>query len=148
MISNTRVDVVIASSALLLALIGSPRLAAQLPQRAFVVTGGSIALEAGVTPDPQQRPLPIGKYRYPTRYLVRVINETEGPVWVDLEWGFPGERPKLQKSSRVESRRAFSSSRSSFGIVSPEPINLRFTVYSDEGRTMTIGSEADRKSVV
>jgi hypothetical protein len=111
------------------------------PTRAFLVEGGAIALQAGVMRDPQVQPMPIGKFKYPTVYFVTVSNETRAPVWVDLEWQFPGDKPHQTKGKRLDLGGSFMFSRSTFGVIDGEPINLRFLVYTDDGRSNKIGSE-------
>jgi hypothetical protein len=113
----------------------------RLPTRAFLVQGGSIALQAGVMRNPDIQPLPIGKFRYPTRYFITVMNETAVPVWVDVEWQFPEEKPKTWKGKRLESGRSFATWRTAFSVMEDQPIHLRFAVYSDEAHTTQIGAE-------
>jgi hypothetical protein len=113
----------------------------RLPTRAFVVHEGAIALQAGVMRDPQIRPMPLGKFRYPTRYFVTVRNETTAPVWVALEWHFPGEKPHASQGKRLDPSAAYTTTRSTFGVIDEQPIGLRFTVYADEARSVSLGSE-------
>lgn len=113
----------------------------KFPTRAFLVEGGSIALQAGVMQNPDVERLPFGKFRYPTRYFVTVMNETGGPVWAEIEWRFPGEKPKPYKGSRIDPGETSWFWWNTWGVSTEKPINIRISVYSDERLTSKIGSE-------
>jgi hypothetical protein len=113
----------------------------QLPARAFLVEGGAVALHAGVMRNFDVPPGPSGESRYPTKYFVTVTNEAKGPVWADLEWRFPGDRPHLESGGRLEPGQSRDFLKAAWGVIEEQPLDIRISIYSDEGRTHKIGSE-------
>jgi hypothetical protein len=83
----------------------------------------------------------IGKFRHPTKYFLTLVNETNTPVWIELEWRFPGEDAKQFRTGRIESAKSYQSWRNTFGVVSDKPIGLRIVVFADEARARLLGSE-------
>ena len=73
------------------------------PTRAFVIDGGSVAIQAGVKGDPVRPSLPFGNMKYPARYYVSLFNEADRTVWAKIHWYFPHKRKDkfTQKSSKV-----------------------------------------------
>ena len=113
----------------------------KLPTRAFVVEGGSIALQAFVTPKRGKRPGLSGESRYPTVYMLIVGNETGDPVWASMEWQFPGEAWKSGGRFKIDSGEVMPFMQERFGVIADTAINVRISVYSDKKLTKRVGSE-------
>ena len=117
-----------------------------LPQKAFDVDDGFIAVAAGVMPGPAATSaLPIGKMKYPTRYFVELRNESPYPVWLDATWTFP-EKNKAVKSKTVRSKKVptgasyiFYSDK--FGVIAGQAIIVDLQAWSEEKRVTRVGSQ-------
>ena len=112
-----------------------------VPSRAFLVEGGAIAIKGGVMMDPEIPVVPIGKLRYPIRYFLDLTNDTKAPVWVDFEWQVNPKKPEVVKSKQVPPGKGYVFFWKAFGVTWDEPVPFKMTVYSDAGRTKTIGLE-------
>lgn len=120
--------------------------AGNLPQKAFDVEEGFVAVAAGVMPSPAATStLPIGKMKYPTRYFVQLRNESPYPVWLDATWTFP-EKDKVVKSKPVLSKKVptgasyvFYSDK--FGVIAGQPIIVDLQAWSEEKRVNRVGGQ-------
>lgn len=118
----------------------------EFPTRAFRVQGGAIALQGGVMGNPEvPAGIGFGNMRYPTRYFVTVINETDVPVWADIEWYFP-KKSKKKKPKKIQGRRLDPSDsymffRNTFGVIADQAIPIKILVYADEARMNKLGQE-------
>jgi hypothetical protein len=114
-----------------------------LPARAFVVEGGSIGLTAGVMRNTEVARGPFGKLKYPTKYFIIATNETQAPVWIDIEWGFDEKEPPEKLSSKeVKPGEPYMVWRNTFGVVWDRDITVNVKVCADEARTKSLGVES------
>ena len=119
--------------------------AGKLPQKAFNVDDGVIAVVGGVMPSPAATStLPIGKLKYPTRYFVELRNESPYPLWFDAVWTFP-EKGKTVNSKPVRSKKVPTGSSyifysDKFGVIAGQPIVVDLSVWSEEKRLNLVGS--------
>lgn len=117
-----------------------------LPQKAFNVEDGVVAVVAGVVPSPAATStLPIGKLKYPTRYFVELRNESPYPLWLDAAWTFP-EKGKAVKSKTVRSKKVPSGGSYVFysdklGVIAGQPIIVDLDAWSEEKRVNLVGSQ-------
>lgn len=107
------------------------------PTRAISIEGGSVAVQAGVMGDPARPPFPFGKMKYPVRYFVNLLNETDRIIWYQIHWYFPHKsKDKLkQKSAPVQMLDAGQQRRSwyaKFGIVADKEYPLKIIFSTDE----------------
>lgn len=119
--------------------------AGQLPEKAFNVDDGVVAVVSGVMPSPAATStLPIGKLKYPTRYFVELRNESPYPLWLDAAWTFP-DKGKAVKSKTVRSKKVPSGSSyifysDKFGVIAGQPIVVDLSAWSEEKRVNLVGS--------
>ena len=117
-----------------------------LPQKAFDLDDGFVAVAAGVMPGPAATSaLPIGKMKYPTRYFVELRNESPYPVWFDATWTFP-EKNKTVKSKTIQSKKVptgasyiFFSDK--FGVIAGQAILVDLQAWSEEKRVNRVGAQ-------
>lgn len=120
--------------------------ATKLPEKAFDVEDGFVAVVAGVMPSPAaMSALPIGKLKYPTRYFVELRNESPYPLWLDAAWTFP-EKGKAVTSKTVRSKKVPSGGSYIFysdklGVIVEQPIVVDLQAWSDEKRVNRVGSQ-------
>ena len=117
-----------------------------MPTRAFVIDGGSVAIQAGVSGDPVRPSLPFGKMKYPARYFVKLFNEADRTVWAQIHWYFPHKRKDKvkQKSGPVEELDAGESifmSWSKFGIVADKDHPLKIIISTDKKQKNILQTE-------
>jgi hypothetical protein len=113
-----------------------------LPERALAIPGGVIAVQGGVMRDPERPTLPFGKLRYPTRYIALLLNETQTPVWIEIDLQLPDKKKKTQPGfGPIPGGKSWMWWWSSFGVAWDEPIPLKITIYADEGRRTKLASE-------
>lgn len=120
--------------------------AGKMPEKAFDVEDGVVAVVAGVVPSPAATSaLPIGKLKYPTRYFVELRNESPYPLWLDAAWAFP-EKGKAVKSKTVRSKKVPSGASYVFysdklGVIAAQPIVVDLHAWSEEKRVNLVGSQ-------
>lgn len=118
----------------------------KLPEKAFDVEDGVVAVVAGVVPSPAATStLPIGKLKHPTRYFVELRNESPYPLWLDATWTFP-EKGKAVKSKPVRSKKVPSGGSyvffsDKFGVIAGQPIIVDLGAWSEEKRVNLVGSQ-------
>ncbi len=120
--------------------------AGSLPQKAFDVEDGFVAVAAGVIPSPAATSaLPIGKMKYPTRYFVELRNESPYPVWLDATWTFPEKgKPvtsKTVRSKKVPTGASYIFYSDKFGVIAGQPIIVDLQAWSEEKRVNRVGSQ-------
>jgi hypothetical protein len=108
-----------------------------MPTRAFVIDGGSVAIQAGVSGDPVRPSLPFGNMKYPARYFVSLFNEADRTVWAQIHWYFPHKRKDkfTQKSSKVMELEAGSQRNvwwAKFGIVADKNHPVKIIISTDK----------------
>lgn len=128
-------------------LLSIPAFGAQrLPEKAFDVEGGAVAVVAGVMPSPAATSaLPIGKLKYPTRYFVELTNESPYPLWLDAAWTFPQKdkagKTKAVRSSKVPSGGTYVFYSDKLGVIAGQPIVVEIRAWSEEKRANLVGSQ-------
>lgn len=122
--------------------------AANLPQKAFNVEGGMISVSGGVMPNPEApASLPIGKLKYPTRYFLKLVNESPYPIWLDAAWTFPNtNKDKAAKAKTVRGQKVPPNGNYWFyadklGVIANQAIMIEIKAWSDEKRTQLSGSQ-------
>lgn len=127
--------------------IGPALAAPVLPQKAFDIEGGIVAVEAGVMPSPDLPAGPFGNMKYPTRYFIRLINESPYPLWLDAGWTFPQKKqgkapkPKMVKGDKVPPNGSYWFYSDKFSIIAEQVIAVDITAFSDAKRSNVIGSQ-------
>lgn len=118
-----------------------------LPQKAFAVEGGLVAVEAGVMPNPELPPGLFGNMKYPTRYFIRLVNESPYPLWLDAAWTFPQKKsgkapkPKLIKGDKVPPNGSYWFYSDKFSVIAEQSTAVEITAYSDAKRTKVMGGQ-------
>lgn len=117
-----------------------------LPQKAFEVEGGIVAVEAGVIPD-LQRQMPFGKLKYPTRYVIHLVNESPYPLWFDSAWIFPEKKkgkasgPKSIQGDKTPPKGSYWFYYTTFSVIADQAIGIEIRAYSDTNRSNVVGSQ-------
>lgn len=105
-----------------------------LPTRALAVDGGVISFQSGVGCDRDPRRFHPTLLPNPTQYFVVVTNERDAPIWVALQWRFPGEQPTLV-GGKIEARRFAVPYWRSDGLVAGSAIPFKIWIHADAERT-------------
>lgn len=146
-VNNMTLSIRLAATLLSASLLSHASYASgKLPEKAFDVEDGVVAVVAGVMPGPAATSaLPIGKLKYPTRYFVELRNESPYPLWLDAAWTFP-EKGKAAKSKTVRSKKVPSGGSYVFysdklGVIAGQPIIVDLGAWSEEKRVNLVGSQ-------
>ncbi len=121
---------------------------ANLPQKAFSVDGGVVAVRGGVMPNSNApAALPIGQLKYPTRYFVQLGNESPYPIWLEASWSFPANKKdkaaksNIVKSPKIPSQGGYWFFSDKLGVIVDKAIIVELRAYADEKRTKLVGSQ-------
>lgn len=119
-----------------------------VPQKAFAIEEGLIAVRGGVMPNPDApAALPLGKLKYPSRYFVQVVNESPYPIWVDASWKFPDNKKdsagaaKAVRSSKLPPNGSYWFFVNKLSVLVGQTIFVELGVYADEKRTSLVGNQ-------
>ena len=122
--------------------------ATNLPQKAFDIEGGVASVRAGVIPHPDgQTAPPIGKLRYPTRYFIEILNESQYPIWLDATWTFPDpktgkpKKSKVVRSTKTPPQGSYVFYWDKYGVLVDQAIMIELHAYADEKRTRRVGNQ-------
>ena len=111
-----------------------------LPTRVLNIDGGSVEFQSALIVDARQ-PLKNPMFQdYQTKYILPTTNKSNHPIWIEVEWRVPGEKPfvsfgKLKPNQfgefywKVED------------IVWNTPIPVKVEIYADEDKAKVLGMD-------
>lgn len=111
-----------------------------LPRHTFAVEGGTVTLQGGVTRDPDVKPEPFGKGRYPTLYFVRATNATPDTVWFELAWEIDADTEFPAWSHGIPPGGFHVFYEPATGVLPRVPVEAR--VFADVQRKRSLGTYA------
>ncbi len=110
-----------------------------LPARVLEIKGGAIAFQSAVIVD-TRRLLENPMFQdYPTKYILPTTNESDFPIWIEVEWRVPGEEPFVS-FGELKPNHYGVFYRKIKDIVWNTPISVRATIYADENKTDPLGT--------
>ncbi|MFZ2649281.1 MAG: hypothetical protein WA210_04145 [Burkholderiaceae bacterium] len=109
-----------------------------LPARALEIEGGAVSFQGAVIVDTRQELRNPLFQDYPTNYILPVTNESDFPVWVEIEWRVPGEQP-FPSSGKLEPKEygVFFVRAKSIQWNTPIPVSV--AIYADKDKRMKLG---------
>lgn len=107
-----------------------------LPARVLEIEGGLVAFRGAVIVDTSETPSPLVKY--PTKYILPVTNEAEFPIWVDVEWQVPGQKP-FKSAGNLDPGKFGAFFVKTKEVAWNTPIPVQTTIYADAAKTRKVG---------
>lgn len=109
-----------------------------LPMRVLEIEGGSIAFQSAAIVDTRQRLASPMFQDFPTHYILPVTNDSDFPVWIDIEWRVPSEKP-FASSGKVDAKKSGVFFVKIKEVAWDSPIPVAAAVYADQARSRKLG---------